>query len=134
MTLHITNQQNNYERKHYIKTAYSQEVIAKIGAETLKQIYLPTEYISKQRYILPNKFETFVIFAQIQRYKLSNETTNNRETYSVILGRFTTQTPDVAEVWYYNSFNEAEEVAKTWVANAGIELTDSLSFNYIAMM
>lgn len=94
------------------------------GVETLKQIYLPTEYISKQRYILPNKFETFVIFAQIQRYKLSNETTNKRETYSAILGRFTMKTPNIAEAWYYNSFNEAEEAAKTWVANAGIEKTN----------
>lgn len=92
----------------------------KNGKTLLKQLYLPTEYSTRDEYALPEKFTDFVIFAQIQLYKLSADVTNKRETHSVILGSFNANEPSNPNAWHYNTFDEVEKNIRIWVVNAGI--------------
>lgn len=106
-------------RKGFLKNALLQ-VYGKREDIVLSSLFCPCEFYAKDVYKLPEPYTTFVIIAQLQTYKLSADVTSERETYAVILGRNSQNTVTAEQNWYYNSFSEAERVAKAWVKQAGI--------------
>lgn len=89
------------------------------GRTLLKNLFSPAEYIARGQYELPEKFTNFVVFAQLQKYKLSADVSTRRETFACILASWSSKTP-AENAYYFTSFDEAVNNARSWVANAGI--------------